>query len=289
MISGSTLLNFFDKYSLKEYFSKRISKTLLPYIIWSFIALIFNVFCLKNINLSDLSVKYIFDRLSTGNMIDIYWFFIPLFCVYLSIPLFAAVKKDKRKTVFTYLVVLGFILNILLPFINTVFDINILSSITVSVVKGYLFYVLVGYLITNYEIDKRIRYIIYVLGIFGLLIHIIGTYSYSMSAGYIIQTFKGYNNLPCVLYSVAIFIFFKYFGERALSINLISKIVNVVKKYTFSVYLTHWFILRILVWLFPINTYSIVYRLGIPFVVLIIVIVLTYIVRKIKLGRLILP
>ena len=32
MITGSTLLDFFDKYTLREYFSKRIKKTVIPFV-----------------------------------------------------------------------------------------------------------------------------------------------------------------------------------------------------------------------------------------------------------------
>ena len=41
MISGAMLIDFNKKYSLREYFTKRINKALIPYIVWSFLGLAF--------------------------------------------------------------------------------------------------------------------------------------------------------------------------------------------------------------------------------------------------------
>ncbi len=39
MISGITLMNFYDRYSLKEFFIKRFNKTVVPFVAWSLIIL----------------------------------------------------------------------------------------------------------------------------------------------------------------------------------------------------------------------------------------------------------
>ena len=41
MISGCTLIDYRNKYSTKIYFKKRINKTLIPFIIWSMLALLY--------------------------------------------------------------------------------------------------------------------------------------------------------------------------------------------------------------------------------------------------------
>ena len=56
MIPGATLLNFFERYDLKNYLLKRIHKTLIPYVAWSIIGIIFRYFYLKDItNISCIS------------------------------------------------------------------------------------------------------------------------------------------------------------------------------------------------------------------------------------------
>lgn len=281
MITGVTLIDYQEKYSTKEYFKKRINKTFIPFIIWSIIGLLFNIVAEKSISINDIDIKYIFNGIFSTSFTGIYWFFISLFIIYLCIPLFASVEKEKKKSIFLYLIIVGIIFNSLLPFINNVFNLGLYLPITVLVASGYLIYPLLGYLLDRIELTKKQKIIIYIVGIIGLLMHIIGTYILSMDAGKIIDTYKGYTNIPCIIYSVAIFVLLKDIGNRITNY----KIINVIGKYTFPIYLMHWYVLRIFVKLFSINTQSILYRLGAPFIIVPICMLIAYFLRKIPLIK----
>ncbi len=153
------------------------------------------------------------------------------------------------------------------------------------VCSNYLIYILVGYLIDNNEVEKKIRIIIYVLGILGLFAHIIGTYVLSINANSIIQTYKGYTNVPCILYSTSIFVFAKQIFKKV----KINKIISKISNYTFAIYLIHWYILDTMRSLFEINAKSIIYRLGAPFIIIPICILITWCTRKIPIVKKILP
>lgn len=285
MITGANLIDYQEKYSTKKYFKKRLKKTVIPFLIWSLIGLLFEMFYEKSISLYDIDIKYIFNGVMNTKFIGIYWFFIPLFCIYLSIPLFASIDNKKKKDIFTYLAITGFILNCLIPFIIKVFSLDIVFPITITIVSGALLYVIIGYLLSHYDLTKNQRYMIYLLSILGLLMHIIGTYILSMDAGRIIDTYKGYYNVPCILNSVGIFIFIKELSKKVKKY----KIINFIGKYTFSIYLMHWYILRVLTKLFHLSTVSILYRLGLPFVIIGICILITFILRKIPIIKKIVP
>src|SRR5699024_10442977 len=93
-----------------------------------------------------------------------------------------------------------------------------------------------------YEITKKSRLSIYLLGIIGLLVHILGTWYFSYQIGEVSRIFKGYTNVPSILYSVAIFTAFKY-----LNIDLQNILATVTKRFTsvtFGIYMIHWFIIR---------------------------------------------
>lgn len=285
MITGVTLIDYQKKYSTKDYFKKRINKAFIPFIIWSLIGLIFNIVAEKSILINNIDIKYIFNGIFGTSFTVIYWFFIPLFIVYLCLPLFSSVDKDKKESTFLYLIVVGILFNSFLPFINNIFKLGLKLPINVLVVSGYLLYPLIGYIIDKKEFTKKQKIIIYVLGILGFLMHIIGTYKLSINAGQIVDTYKGYTNIPCLMYSVAIFILFKDIGSKISNY----KIVYFIGKYTFPIYLMHWYILRILVKLFSFNTYSLLYRLGIPIVIVTICIIITYIIRKIPILKKIVP
>jgi membrane-bound acyltransferase YfiQ involved in biofilm formation len=67
------------------------------------------------------------------------------------------------------------------------------------------------------------------------------------------------------------------------------KIVGKLKDYTFAIYLLHSFVMDTLILIFDFNTKSILYRLGMPFIIIPICMVLTFIIRKIKFLKKIVP
>lgn len=293
MISGATLIDYNKRYNLNTYFRKRINKTLIPFIIWSFFGLFFQIIYLRSIKLSQISFKMILNGFLSGSnsviqIFQIYWFFIPLFCIYLAIPIISEITKQNRKKIFIYAVAIQFFFGAFIPFINSVFNLGI-QYYFFGISDSYLIYVFLGYLLTHYEIKPSHRYFAYVLGLLGLLLHLFGTYFTSIHAGKIISTYKGYINVPCLLYSSAIFIFFRYGGEKIMQNQIVCKIINKIKKYTFSLYLLHWYILQILLRVFSINETSIIYRLTAPFIALGITIIITKIVRKVPVIKNILP
>lgn len=290
MISGATLIDYNKRYNLKTYFEKRINKTLIPYIIWSMLGLLFQVFYLKSIKLSQVNFKMILNGLlSTSNcLVQVYWFFIPLFCIYLAIPFISEIPTQKRKKVFSYIVIIQFFFDALIPFISSVFNLEIQNNF-IGISNSYLIYLFLGYLLTHYEIKPSLRVLSYISGLLGLSLHIFGTYFSSIQAGKLITIYKGYMNVPCLLYSTAIFIFFRYGGQKIMQNQIICNIINKIKKYTFSLYLMHWYILQILLRHFAINEASIIYRLTAPFIALGITIIITIIIRKIPVIKRILP
>ena len=69
----------------------------------------------------------------------------------------------------------------------------------------------------------------------------------------------------------------------------IKKIVNYLSKYTFAIYLMHIFIIELSLHFFKFDATSLSYRLFYPFVVVIICVVITNIMRRIPIIRRIVP
>ena len=82
MITGVTLLDYSDKYDTKEYFKKRIKKTLIPFLVWSFIGLFYFILK-KQIAVSDLSIKYVLSSIISTKIVNVYWFVNYIFVRYL--------------------------------------------------------------------------------------------------------------------------------------------------------------------------------------------------------------
>ena len=124
------------------------------------------------------------------------------------------------------------------------------------------------------------------MAVIALLAHIVGTYFVSMNAGKSMRTFK--NIAISLPYASGIFLLVKTYGNKLMD-GMFGKTVNFLKKYTFSIYLLHWFVIKTLNYLYPFDTKSIVYRLGMPFVIIPICIGLTIILRKVPIVKHLVP
>ena len=209
MITGATLLDYTKRCDTKTFFIRRLKKTVIPFVFWSLVALLFRIYFFKDVSWNVINVGYIVDGVLNTKFNSLYWFFPPLFGLYLSVPLFACLEESKKIVVLKYLAGSCFLLNCLIPFLLTVFKIKIHFPISIAVGSGYLLYLLLGYLFNRLDFSKKEKGIIYLLAFLGLLLHICGTYFLSMETGKIIGTYKGYNNVPCILYSMGIFLFVK--------------------------------------------------------------------------------
>lgn len=290
MISSISLMDYQKKYDTWIYLKKRFSKTVIPFLFWTFMGLLFDIFFLHTVKVSDLTLKVLVDGFINNRFVQIYWFFMPLFGIYLSIPLFASIEEENRVELFKYLFLIGFIFNGTIPFLLSAFHIDMAWPLGINVISGYAIFVVMGYLIHKIDFTLNQRCIIYILGLAGLLMHFGGTYYESYALGDVSQIYKNLTYAPIVMYSGAFLLFIKQIGGKVMKTN-ISKYVHFIKKYTFPIYLMHYYIIEILNRYLHLTNYtkSIFYRLGMPFIVIPITIIIAALIRKLRLGKKILP
>ena len=288
MISGATLLNFFDRYGLGTYFQRRVERIVIPYIFWSLVLIGANILIGKY-KASSVTATYIFSGLIKGGIGPNYYFFPLIFCVYLGIPLFAAVRKDIRKKVFIYLAIVGFLLNVAYPFMNSYFKWDMPQSVSITLINSYTFYIPIGYLIANEDFKWWVRLPIYALGLFGLFIHLHGSYVLSMEAGKIVSTYKGYLNMPAIMYSAAMFLAVRYAGTFLMKFKVFSKVIFFAKEATFSSYLFHQYILDKLVEVWMIDKTDIWFRIFFPWFLFTIIAIPVYFLKKLPGFKEVLP
>ena len=153
-----------------------------------------------------------------------------------------------------------------------------------------------GYLIHKIDFTLNQRCIIYFLGLVGLLMHFGGTYYESYALNNVSMIYKELTQAPTLMYSGAIFLFIKQIASRVMNTKL-GGIVNFVKKYaqfkkivaTRSLNLVY--VISVFNECFGLINYktSIIYRLGMPFIVIPITIIVATLIRKLRLGKKILP
>lgn len=286
MITGATLLDYSDRYSTREFFRKRIHKTGIPFLVWSVLGVLFSAFVLDNGDLSTRGGRYWYDAIVNTSVVSYYWFFTSLFCIYLTMPLLSAVSREKRKAVFTYLAVAGYVLNALVPFLNTLLELGLTFPFTLYGVGDDVLFVVVGYLLTHYEVSPRVRKVLYGAAVAALLVQIFGSYHWSMEAGSVQRLFK--DRAVSIPYAAGIVLFCKTHGARILD-GFVGRIVDFLKDYTFAIYLLQWFVFRSMKQFLPIDDTSLVYRLGAVPVVVVVCVGVTVLLRKIPGVRRVLP
>lgn len=236
MISGVNLLDYRSRYTTKEYFIKRIRKTFLPFLIWSTLGVVYGM-VIYNHEFGTIS-QFIYNIFST-RIVEYYWFFIPLFMIYLSIPIFSYITE---RGILLYTILFIFIFVVLLPFLFNISSTDQIGNLTFPI-TGWIIYPLLGYYISHYEIPKVYRLIIYTLGVIGWFMLVLGTYLLSIRAGHLVQDFMGYLNIPNVAISAAILLFLKE-ADKFDKFTSLFKICGIISKYTFGIYLTHWFVIK---------------------------------------------
>ncbi len=257
MITGCTLIDYNERYSTKEYFTKRIKKTLVPFIIWSIFSIIWCIY-FKNESINTNIFSMINGIINTKYN-SIYWFFPCLFSIYLVIPFIASTKKEQRQSIFKYSIIITFIFNSMLPLIAKILNIEYNSAYYLPTFMGYVIYILLGYYLNNYEIKKSKRILIYSLGVIGLLTQIIMTQVLSFKNGFIVTTYKDYLNVPTILYSSAIFLFFKNIKNKK-TLKCLDYLTSKIDDTTFGIYLIHYYLIDIAIKTINVNIFSIYYR-----------------------------
>ena len=256
MITGVNLIDYRDKCDTKAFLKKRLVKIFIPFLFWSIVWILIT----KQYRGKD--VVDLLGLIINTKAQHVYWFFIPLFSIYFSIPIFGLIDKNKRKQVYEYIISLSLVFVATLPLICKLLNIHYNNGLTPYVSAGYLMYPLMGWLFLNcYKFTLKQRKIIYVVGLIGLLARLSTVLFGSLDAGKIINVMGGYTNLPTVAYSVAVFVFFQYDFERLVNFELLKRFnLTKIAGYSFGVYLLHMFFVNYLPRLLHFSNHSILWR-----------------------------
>ena len=200
-------------------------------------------------------------------------------------PFIASIDKDKKLKLFKYFIICIFICNITIFFFLKLFNMYPELIDTSGIGLGNLIFVLLGYYIYKKPPASSAKILIYILAVIGLLVHIIGTYLLSMKSGEINEMFKGYANFPSVLYSLGAFILLRDIAVKIEKFNWLKKLFEFLGKYTFEVFLLQWFVINITGLVFSIDEKNLAYRLFFPLVIYAVIVIVTWVLRKIPVIR----
>lgn len=232
MLTGATLMKYRARYDTKTFLVKRFTRTVVPFLFWS-IVLYFYIVVYRNGE--PFGPRRMINAILNNEVEQIYWFFFPLFSAYLAIPVLSLLADNKRALIF--MASISFLLVSVLPFACKWIGISWPSTVSIPVCGGMLMFVILGFLLSEHDIPKRQRLIMYALGLAAMAFRYICTYISSNNLGYVDRTYFDYTAWTSVLLAIAVFVFFKnldtsHFEPHA---NAISKLAGC----SFGVYLIH--------------------------------------------------
>lgn len=285
MLSGATLFKYRERYDTKTFFKKRFIKVLIPWIVWSMILYIINN---KNLNMIQFIKDFIYCRIE-----GIYWFMPLILYLYCLIPIFSVfTEKQEYRKILIGIVAFIFLFSSILEPLCIVFDKDFPTIFNYCLNQNsYIIFLLLGYLLSTTQLNKKKRIIIYVLGILSALIRYGYTYYFSIQAGEVNRNLFDYCGAVSVLLAMAVFVFIKQidWNKFTQKININPNILREVSSCSLGIYLIHMLVKNQLTNLFNINAHSIYYRTFGAIVLYIICLLIVYIIKKIPIIKKIVP
>ena len=238
----------------KTLYKKYISRMAIAYVVWSaFYAIIDPIGNLIFTEGYKITITEIMGNFISG---AVHLWFLPMIIgLYMCIPLIKQLTKNDN--LIKYFLLLSFVFffiksqtelvtnfflhgNIQLIFenVNTLF-----RNFNINIVIGNAAYFILGFFLNKTEINKKHRMVIYIIGVFGLILTILLNLSASKHIGKSTESFFTASSVNVLLMSTAIFVWFKYNVKGNDKLN---KIIVKLSKYSFGAFLVHIFILQVL-------------------------------------------
>ena len=283
---GATLLDFNEKYGIITYYKKRIIKLIIPLLSWNIITYYYRVYILKNLQQIKFNFRDLWNLYYSHKVNSIFGSLHDFILLYMIIPLIAYVEKSKKIKIYLYCFIFLLLCQSFFPYIINVFHLNLYWIYNINI--RLIIYIFAGYIIHNYNFNCSIIIIIYILGLYGFLIHLFGTKILTIKYKQIIILHKGYMNFPCVLYSCSLFLFIKE-NSSYISKFINQKYINKVGSLTFGPFFMHMPILNYISKLNKVNEFSLNYRLYGGIIICTICLIMTYIFQKIPILKYLVP
>lgn len=239
MLSGAFFLQ--KEISIKELYLKYIKRLFLLLFCWNF---------LYNITTPpyELNIQHILTSLFSPSKGGYHlWFLYMLIGIYMLSPFFKKIADSNLSKYFLLLWLSGSVV------FTGVEELNItpledffrfVKQFTSYIPLGYTGYFILGYyLYRQHTLQPKYRRILYVCGIAGVILSIIGTSLLSKQAGESVSYFYNYLNILTVLTASALFVSVRY-STPQFSVKT-GKLIKSMSDLTLGIYLIHIFVLRI--------------------------------------------
>lgn len=241
MISGALFLDPTKKISIKRLYTHNILRIVSAFLFWSFVY-----------------AYYVYTPNEEPSFFTLFlwghvhmWFLWLIVGLYMSVPILRAIVQNRL--VMAYFLFFSVILGFVIPFVFELIRnfIPFLSQIVVmgemcyeklhlQLFSGFTCYFVLGYYLHTTHLNKNIGSILIVLGVFATICIAVFTYLLLKEKGVCSELFYNYATFLVAIQSIAVFLIIKRVG------NVDSKIVYLISKHSFGIFLVHMLVLYML-------------------------------------------
>lgn len=288
MITGALLLNKKEE-TLAIFFQNRLLKVFVPLLVWTLIYIFFKKYVL------DVDAN-ILEQLIFSISKPVYahlWFLYDIIGLYLFIPILKVFINNSSKNLQFYFVILWIFSVSIIPLLNKFSVLTITNHM--PMISGYVGYLVLGFLLSQLVITKKILYISLLFILFSTLVTIFGTFYLSQDAGKFVGFFYAYLSLPTMIQAIFYFIVLKYIGENInVNNNKMTSTIITLSSTSFGIYLVHpimlWILRKKEIGIDPLNGNNPIFMVPLTAVLAFFMsFLIIYIIQKIPIVRKIVP
>ena len=271
MISGALFLSANN--SIEKMYKKYILRIVTAFIFWS--ALYATVYYTET-----KSIKGAIAQFVKGNYH--LWFLFMIVGLYMIIPLLKKISIESKLV--KYFIFLSIIFGMIVPEVITSitaispklgnFSKEVIEELNMYLVLGYSGYFFLGFFLSKNKLKEKYYKIIALLGIIGFISTIALTFVGSYLSHHLVEHYLKYLTLNVLLESIFIYSLFQNMNNHFFN-KKTKKIIIMLSKYSFGVYLSHDLFLKILDNKFHLNSLSFNPIISIP-IITILVFILSY-------------
>ena len=234
MISGALFLNEEKNITIKDIFKKYILKIFIVYVFWNICYGTLEEIIMKNNQVTIEILAKILIGTILGKKYFQLGFLVTIIGFYLCVPVLRLITKKENKKILEYLIIILFIFTSLNNTVSALLGIYLLYPL---VFGGYLLYFILGYYLHNFELSKKAKKTIYILGVVSALLTAIFTIVHSKTIGYPSEVFFNYISFNVIMFTSALFVLFK--NNFKLVKEKTIKILSVLSDTYFGIYILH--------------------------------------------------
>lgn len=239
MISGAFILGYKERYSTQQFFLKRFSKVLIPFVIWTGIYIAWQMIT----GIAKVTNRhYILDHTIFGPAIYHMWFFYTILGLYLITPILAVFANKSNKTTLLFLAGVCIIQNMAYPLV--VLYTGLHPYFNIPLTTQYVDYFLLGWILKDVEFKNPTKWLLYALGAAGVAVTIIENYRLSVREHKLDFFFLNYENFATFFTAIAVFTLIKSIPwEKVVKGQMSRKILSLLANASLGIYLIHVMIL----------------------------------------------